>query len=107
MMTILMAVFFLAGCLFLLLAGLGSWKFPDLFMRMAAVSKASTLGLVLCAVGTALHFRDPAASIKVVVLVVFLFLSAPIAAHLLGRVAFRNGAPIFHRTRKHEDSHRI
>lgn len=104
----LIALFFLfLGSLFLLLAAIGSAKFPDLFMRMAAVSKAATLGVILSSVGAGFHFQSLEASLKMIMLVGVMFISAPVATHLLGRAAFRNGIPLFHRTRKDDESFRI
>jgi len=106
-MNWLSILFFTGGCFFLLLAAVGSFKFPDLFMRMAAVSKASTLGVILFALGNSSYFNDSAVWLKATMLVAFMFLSAPVAAHLLGRAAYRNGTPLYSRTKVDKDANQI
>ena len=85
----------LVGGLFALVAGLGLLRLPDVLIRMHASTKAGTLasGLILAAV--AVHFGDVSVTAKVVVAVLFLLLTAPIAAHMIGRAAIRVGVPLF------------
>lgn len=86
------------GSAFLLLAGIGSLVFPDFFTRMAAVSKASTLGAALMLAGTALHFKEFSITFQCLMIILFLFLANPIAAHLLGRTAYLNKVPLYKNT---------
>jgi len=86
------------GSLFLLLAALGSIKFPDFFTRMAAISKASTLGTAcLLFTPVAAQFSWHALGATFFALA-FLFLSAPVASHLLGRAAYKQKVPLFKNT---------
>jgi multicomponent Na+:H+ antiporter subunit G len=86
------------GSLFLLLAALGSIKFPDFFTRMAAISKASTLGTAcLLFAPVAAQFSWHASGATLFALA-FLFLSAPVASHLLGRAAYKQKVPLFKNT---------
>lgn len=84
------------GCLMLLLAAVGSLKFPDTLTRMAAVSKASTLGSVLFCLAAGLHFRDWRLDVLLGAGAFMLFMGIPISAHLLARYRiFRQGkAPL-------------
>lgn len=75
------------GASFVLLAGIGALRFPDVYARMHAATKASTLGIALVGLGTALAVD--AGSAKIFVAVAFIFLTAPAAAHLVGRAAYR------------------
>ena len=77
----------IAGALFVLLAGLGVLRFPDIYARMHAATKASTLGISLVGLATALVLDDGRA--KLGIAVAFIFLTAPSAAHLVGRAAYR------------------
>jgi multicomponent Na+:H+ antiporter subunit G len=85
----------LIGGFFALVAGLGLLRLPDVLIRMHASTKAGTLasGLILAAV--ALHFGEVSITAKVIVAVLFLLLTAPIAAHMIGRAAIRVGVPLF------------
>jgi multicomponent Na+:H+ antiporter subunit G len=90
------------GSLFLLLAALGSIKFPDFFTRMAAISKASTLGTAcLLFAPVVAEFSWHAFGVTFFALA-FLFLSAPVASHLLGRAAYKQKVPRFKNTQVDE-----
>jgi len=92
------ATFLILGSAFMLLAGVGLIRLPDLFLRMSATAKAATLGAALTALGAAVHFGDAAIAGKVLVIVFFLFLTAPVAAHKIGRAGYRRGAPLYEGT---------
>lgn len=94
----LVLVFF--GFLFMALATLGALKFPDFYTRMAGISKASTLGLVLVMLGAGAWFQSFDTWIKVVFIVLFFFLASPIAAHLLGRAAYKRGVHLYKGTQR-------
>ncbi|CAN5450271.1 monovalent cation/H(+) antiporter subunit G [soil metagenome] len=84
-------VLILVGAAFGALAGVGQLRFKDLFVRMHVATKPSTLGLVLVAVGAMSHI-DGRGVVPVLLLTVALqFLTAPVAAHLVGRAAHRQG----------------
>lgn len=78
--------FALLGALLVLLAGVGVVRFPELYARMHAATKASTLGIGLIGVAAAGGIGDGHA--KALVAVAFIFLTAPSAAHLIGRAAY-------------------
>jgi multicomponent Na+:H+ antiporter subunit G len=89
----LVAFLLVSGALFMLLAAVGLVRLPDLYLRMSATSKAATLGASLVLLGAALHFGTVAATGKALVIVAFLFLTAPAAAHAIGRAGYRRGSP--------------
>ena len=86
---VLTGVFALAGAALIALAGFGVVRLPDLYARMHAATKASTLGIALIAVAGAVGI-DGAAP-KVLLAAVAIFVTAPSAAHLVGRGAYRSG----------------
>lgn len=92
------AFFVLAGTFFVFVAALGVVRLPDVYTRMHAVTKASSLGLSLLLVGAAFRTGHPEDFLKILLGVVFLFLTAPVATHLLARAASLNGAPRDERT---------
>jgi multicomponent Na+:H+ antiporter subunit G len=83
------------GSIFLLLAAVGSIKFPDFFTRMAAISKASTLGAAFFLLAPAVANPSWLAFGYSLFALAFLFLSAPVASHLLGRAGYKEGVPLF------------
>ena len=75
----------LVGAFFYVVAGLGVIRMPDLFTRMSASTKASTLGSSFTLLGVAFHFADPAVTTRALATIAFLFLTAPVASHMIGR----------------------
>lgn len=84
---LVVSILLLLGVGFVLLAALGALRFQDALTRMAAISKASTLGLTLIFLAVITHAWTFSESMKAIITIVFLWLSTPIAAHLLGRAA--------------------
>ena len=98
-MIVLTSFVVLVGTLFALVAALGMLRLPDLPMRMHAATKAGTLGAGLLLVSVAMASPGPGAIARALAGMVFLFLTAPVAAHLVARAAYRAGEmPLWHRT---------
>jgi len=91
MREILASILLLSGVAFVLLAGIGLQRFPDVFARMHAATKAATLGLLLVLAGTALQLRSPGDVAKLVLVAGLMFVTAPVGAHMVGRAAYRAG----------------
>ncbi len=99
MITELIVSFFVvAGGVFCLAAGLGVLRLPDLLNRMHASTKAGTLGSGLILVAVAVAFAEGTVIARAVAAILFLLLTAPVAAHLIGRAAFRTGVPMVEHT---------
>ena len=77
----------IAGALFVLLAGVGVLRLPDLYARMHAATKASTVGIALVGIAGAIAIDGGTA--KIVLAVAVIFVTAPSAAHFIGRAAYR------------------
>ena len=82
------------SCVFALLAAVGVVRLPDLYSRMQASSKAATVGAIAALIGCAVHFGSAAVTIRAFALILFLFLTAPLAAHLIGRAGHLAGAQL-------------
>lgn len=82
-----MEVVLVVGAALVLLAGVGVLRFPDLYARMHAATKASTIGIGLIGVAGAVLLDDGRA--KTLLAVAFIFVTAPSAAHFVGRAAYR------------------
>jgi multicomponent Na+:H+ antiporter subunit G len=100
------AVLLVIGACFMLLAGLGVLRLPDLFMRLQAATKASTLGVGCLLLGAALHFQDLAVTTRTVLIIAFFFLTAPVGAHMIARAAYAAGVPLWEGTITDELRHR-
>jgi multicomponent Na+:H+ antiporter subunit G len=87
-----------AGAAFMLLAGVGLLRLPDVFARMHAATKSASLGLACVLAGTVLLLRGPLADVKLLMAIAFQFMTAPVAAHIIGRAAYRAGIPLWEGT---------
>lgn len=85
MMTILGSAMMVFGALLGLLSGLGVARLPSTLARIHAAAKPASLGLALVASGAGLASGSIALIGVALLVVVFQFLTAPIAGHLLGR----------------------
>jgi len=88
----------LLGSLFMLLAAVGILRIPDLYMRIGTSTKASTLGLICILTAVAVHFGEMGIGTRAIAAAVFVFLTAPVAAHMIGRAAYVTGVPLWDRT---------
>lgn len=90
------------GIIFVLIAGIGVVRMPDLFLRMSASTKAATLGLMLILVGTAVYFGTVGIASRAIATAIFVFLTAPVSAHLIGRAAYSDGVKLWKDTQLDE-----
>lgn len=93
-MTEIAAVLLLIGTIFCTLASVGLLRFPDVYTRLHAASKAGPLGAGLVLLAVAVASADLAIAIKAILGLVFLLATAPLAAHLLARAALKSGTPL-------------
>jgi multicomponent Na+:H+ antiporter subunit G len=82
-------VLMVVGAAWALIAAIGVVRFDDVYSRMHAATKAPTLGLVLVLAGAALRLGGGDA-LKVALVGVLVFLTAPVGAHLIGRAVHRS-----------------
>jgi len=92
----------LIGAFFVFSAALGLVRMPDVYLRMHAATKAGTLGSGLLLVGVAIWSGEPDVVLRALAAVLFLVITAPVAAHLLGRAAYISGVPLWRGTRLDE-----
>lgn len=81
----------LGGAFFSLTAAIGALRLRDLLSRMHAVTKPQVLGLILLLAGLAIELRDPGVLGMLLLVIVFQLLTAPVAAHMVARTAYRLG----------------
>ncbi|MDQ0324561.1 multicomponent Na+:H+ antiporter subunit G [Rhodopseudomonas julia] len=90
-LDVLVGVMIVIGALFAVVASVGLLRFPDLYTRMHAASKAGTLGSGLMLLALALEAPHLDIFTRAVAGVVFFLLTAPVSAHLLARAAYLTG----------------
>jgi len=81
-----------AGAAFLFLGALGIVRMPDLYNRMQAGTKATTLGNLLTLLG--IGIIHPPWILKLLLIGLFVLVTNPISSHALARAAYRSGVPL-------------
>lgn len=92
----------IAGSLFMLLAAIGILRLPDLLTRMHATTKAAALGVMLIMLAAAIHFAETSIVARALAIVVFILMTAPVAAHVIGRAGYFVGSKLWSGTVKDE-----
>ncbi len=97
-MNLLVAILMVAGGFFALVAALGVWRLPDFFTRMHAATKAGAFGASLMLLAAAVHFGTVRAIITSVLIIVFFYVTAPVASQTMGGAAYRRGVRLWSKT---------
>lgn len=83
------------GALFILLAAIGVVRMPDLYLRISVTTKAATLGIGLILGASAIYFNDSAITSRVLAIILFMLLTAPVGAHMIGRASYFTGVKMW------------
>lgn len=92
------AALLIVGSILCLVAGVGMLRLPDTLIRMHAATKAGTLGTGCILAAEAVAAGELGTTLRVIAIIVFLLLTAPVAAHLIGRAAYFQGIHLFEKT---------
>lgn len=98
MLDIIIFMLYFLGVFFNLSAVVGILRLPDLYCRLHASSKNTTLGSLLILFGLALRiFQDgqAPAALKILLIAVFLLIVNPIGSHALARASYKYGVPLW------------
>lgn len=89
--TVLVALFLALGCFFIFVAAVGLVRFPDFYTRMHPAGKGDTLGQAMVLVGLIIHEGFSMVSMKLVLILLFIFLANPTATHAIAKAAYIAG----------------
>ncbi|MFK7815414.1 MAG: Na+/H+ antiporter subunit G [Gammaproteobacteria bacterium] len=89
MLDWIIAALVLMGASFTLIGSIGLYKLPDFYMRLHGPTKASTLGVGSILMASVLYFSFTTESISLheILVTIFLFITAPVSAHLMAKSA--------------------
>ncbi len=79
------------GTVLLLIGAVGLLRLPDFYCRTHAATKPDTFGLVLILLGLGVHDGLTPTTVKMLVIILFVFLANPTSSHALGRAAILGG----------------
>jgi len=101
MLEAILAALVLIGAFFTLVGSIGLFRLPDFYMRLHGPTKATTLGAGAILVVSAIYFslRSETPSMHEVLVTLFLFITAPVSAHLMAKAALHLKLRTIDRTR--------
>lgn len=97
---IIVAFFILIGMFLSFAAAFGVIRLPDVYTRNHAASKSTTLGVLFTLLGVLLYFffEDGILHSRILLGIAFIFITAPVAGHLISRAAYRTGVKLCDQT---------
>jgi multicomponent Na+:H+ antiporter subunit G len=91
MKEIISVLLLFLGSMFVLIASIGLLRFRETFTRLHATTKATSFGLLMIIAGVGLFFLTAIVVIKSVLVIVFIYLTAPLAAHSISKASDKEG----------------
>lgn len=91
MVEIISGILLMCATFFMLVAAIGVIKFSDVYMRMHAITKALSLGLILALSAMILQNFSFFAVFGALLAIFFVILTTPIGSHMIARAAYRMG----------------
>src|SRR5690606_13076706 len=83
------------GVATILLAAVGIVRMPDIYLRISVTTKAATMGMGLLLIGAAVYFNELGITSRVIAIIIFLLITAPVGAHMIGRAAYFTGIKLW------------
>jgi len=105
MKDIIVTIFLLGGLFFFMVGTLGIIRFPDVFTRAHSASKCDTLGAILCLSSLVMLEGLNLVSLKIILILVFVWIASPTATHLIAKAEYTRLASLakINGVKKHED----
>lgn len=97
---IVIVVFILLGVFLSLVSAFGVIRLPDVYTRNHAASKSTTLGVMSTLIGALLffYFKDGVIQSRILLGIIFIFVTAPVAGHLISRAAYNTDVKLSEQT---------
>ncbi|UTW07163.1 Na+/H+ antiporter subunit G [Pseudomonas benzenivorans] len=97
----LVAIALLLGSLFALVGAIGLYRLPDFFMRLHGPTKSTTLGVGGMVIASLIYFGASGEGISLheLLITLFLFITAPVSAHMLAKAAMQQKVRVNDKTR--------
>ena len=98
------ALLILIGGIVSVLSAIGMIRFPDIYSLAHAATKTTTLAVLLALTGTFVYFlfSESFISVRLILGIIFVFLTAPVSGHLILRASYRSGVKMTERTAEDE-----
>lgn len=98
---LLVCAFLLIGSFFALIGAIGLYRLPDFFMRLHGPTKATTLGVGGMVIASLIFFSASRGTLSVheLLITLFLFITAPVSAHMLSKAAMQQRVALVKRTK--------
>lgn len=103
MQELLSAFIMVIGAIVIVIAMIGTVRFPDVFCRAHALGKGLTLGLMVLLFGLWLDPNSEVSGLKIVAAIFFQFITLPVASHLLSRLSYEKNLPRYRNPTQSED----
>lgn len=89
-------IIILIGSIISVISAFGMIRFPDVYTRAHAVAKSATLAVLSSLVGAFIYFwaKDGFISVRLLLGILFVFITSPVSSHLVIRAAYRSGVPL-------------
>lgn len=93
-------LFVLLGTFLMLISAIGILRLPDFYSRLSAVTKNSTIGVVFIIAGAVVYFNNIEVLMKGAGIVLFIALTSPTSAYIIGKAAIHVKVPFWGKTDK-------
>lgn len=88
LIDILGGIFIIGGLFFFLVGTIGIIRFPDVLSRIHAAAKCDTLAALLCLTGLIIFNGFNVVSLKILLVLIFIWVTNPTASHLIGKAEY-------------------
>ena len=95
-LEVIAAILIFGGGVLSMLSALGLMRFPDIYTRNHAGTKSTTLAVLLTLTGVCIYFlaTEGMLSVRLLLGILFVFITAPTAGHIIVRAAYRSGVKV-------------
>ena len=89
--VIITGILLALGCFFIVVSSIGIIRFPDFYSRMHPAGKSDTLGQFLILSGLMVYEGISFVSVKLFIIIIFIFIANPTITHALAKAAYESG----------------